>query len=159
VVDAVLYPGTFDPITLGHRMIIERAAAMFPRVVVAVAGSSTKSTWFTLAERVELAQQSLADLTNVSIVDFHGLLVDCAKQHQINVVLRGLRTASDFDFEEQLAGLNKQLMPELETLFLPATPSSRLISSSLVKDIARNSGDVTPFVSPCVAKALQKGGA
>lgn len=150
----VIYPGTFDPITNGHTDLIGRAARLFDEVVVGVANSPSKRPLFDLAERVLLAQQVTAHLPNVKVVGFSGLLVDFAREQQANVLIRGLRAVSDFEYEFQLANMNRQLAPDVESLFL--TPSERysFISSTLVREIAALGGDITKFVHPAVADAL-----
>lgn len=150
-----LYPGTFDPITLGHVHVVERAAAMFDHVVVAIAESPNKAPLFDLNTRVSLAESSLEHLPNVSVTGFSGLLARFAKEQEAKVLLRGLRAVADFEYELQLANMNRALEPELDSVFL--TPIERLsyISSTLVREVARLGGDITPFVPPSVAAALQ----
>lgn len=152
----VIYPGTFDPITNGHKDLVQRAARLFDEVVIGVAANPTKQPMFSLEERVELAHKVLGDLSNVKIVGFSGLLVDFARQHQASVLIRGLRAVSDFEYEFQLANMNRAMWPEFESIFL--TPSEHLsyISSSLVREIASMNGDITPFVPPPVALALRE---
>lgn len=150
----VIYPGTFDPITNGHLDLIQRAASMFNEVIVGVAFSSSKQPLFTLEERVALIEQTTQALGNVQVVGFSGLLVDFAKQYQANVLVRGLRTVSDFEYEFQLSNMNRHLMPELETVFLTPAPSNSFISSSLIKDVVRHGGDISPFVPAAVAHAI-----
>ncbi|PSU32973.1 pantetheine-phosphate adenylyltransferase [Photobacterium lutimaris] len=152
----VIYPGTFDPITNGHLDLIERAAAMFDHVVVGIAFSPSKKPLFDLKERVELAQQITQHLPNVDIVGFSGLLVDFAKEYQANILVRGLRAVSDFEFEFQLANMNRRLMPELETVFLTPAEENSFISSTIVKEVALHQGDVSQFVDPVICDALQK---
>ena len=152
----VIYPGTFDPITNGHVDLTERAARMFDKVVVAIAFSEKKTPLFPLEERIELCEQSLAHLDNIEVVGFSNLLIDFAKSQGSSCVLRGLRAVADFEYEFQLANMNRAMYPEFESVFL--TPSEHLsyISSSLVREIAALDGDITPFVPPCVAQALAK---
>lgn len=152
----VIYPGTFDPITNGHVDLTERAARMFDKVVVAIAFSEKKTPLFPLEQRVELCEQSLAHLNNIEVVGFNNLLIDFAKSQGSSCVLRGLRAVADFEYEFQLANMNRAMYPEFESVFL--TPSEHLsyISSSLVREIAALDGDITPFVPPCVAEALAK---
>ncbi|MGY3944328.1 pantetheine-phosphate adenylyltransferase [Aeromonas tecta] len=150
----VIYPGTFDPITNGHTDLIERAAKLFDEVVVGVANSPSKKPLFDLAERVLLAQQVTAHLPNVKVVGFSGLLVDFARDQQANVLIRGLRAVSDFEYEFQLANMNRHLMPELESVFLTPSAENSFISSTLVKEVALHGGDIRQFVSPLVAQAI-----
>ncbi|MFK0665086.1 pantetheine-phosphate adenylyltransferase [Aeromonas salmonicida] len=150
----VIYPGTFDPITNGHTDLIGRAAKLFDEVVVGVANSPSKRPLFDLAERVLLAQQVTAHLPNVTVVGFSGLLVDFAKEQQANVLIRGLRAVSDFEYEFQLANMNRRLMPELESVFLTPAEENSFISSTLVKEVALHGGDIRQFVDPIVAKAI-----
>lgn len=152
----VIYPGTFDPITNGHLDLIERAAAMFDHVIVGIAASPSKKPLFNLQERVELASQITQHLENVTIVGFSGLLVDFAKEYQANVLVRGLRAVSDFEYEFQLANMNRRLMPELETVFLTPAEENSFISSTIVKEVALHKGDVTQFVDPHVTAELIK---
>lgn len=151
-----VYPGTFDPITNGHSDIIARASVLFDRVVVAVAGNPGKQPVFGLEERVKLARKVLADLENVEVMEFDTLLVDFAREIGANVILRGLRAVSDFEYEFQLAGMNRRLAPDLETMFLTPAEQYTYISSSLVREISALGGDVKDFVHPVVAVALQK---
>ena len=150
-----VYPGTFDPITNGHQDLVKRAARLFDRVIVAVARQTAKGTVFGLAQREAMAREVLSGLDNVSVVSFDGLLMDFARQQGANVVLRGLRAVSDFEYEFQLAGMNRRLAPEVETLFLTPAEKYTFISSSLVREIARLGGDVSEFVHPAVQRALQ----
>ncbi|STO55876.1 pantetheine-phosphate adenylyltransferase [Grimontia hollisae] len=150
----VIYPGTFDPITNGHVDLVERAASMFDDVVVGIAASPSKKPLFELDERVELAKAVTAHLDNVSVVGFSGLLVDFAKQYQANILVRGLRAVSDFEYEFQLANMNRRLMPELESVFLTPSEENSFISSTLVKEVALHGGDTRGFVHPKVLEAL-----
>ncbi|MGF1680921.1 pantetheine-phosphate adenylyltransferase [Photobacterium minamisatsumaniensis] len=152
----VIYPGTFDPITNGHLDLIERAAAMFDHVVVGIAYSPSKKPLFDLHERVDLAKQITQHLDNVEIVGFSGLLVDFAKEYQANILVRGLRAVSDFEYEFQLANMNRRLMPELETVFLTPAEENSFISSTIVKEVALHKGDVSQFVDPIITEALLK---
>lgn len=150
----VLYPGTFDPITRGHSDIVERAANIFDRVILAVAGSTGKRTAFSADERVHLARQALAHLDRVEVMRFDGLLADFARSQGARLVLRGLRAVSDFEYEFQLANMNRHLAPTLDTIFLTPSEHYSYISSSLVREIASLGGDVTQFVHPSVLAAL-----
>jgi pantetheine-phosphate adenylyltransferase len=145
-----VYPGTFDPITLGHEDIVRRAARQFPEVIVAVADSAAKRPFFTQAERVEMAAATLADCPNVKIVGFSGLLMQFVREQKAQVVLRGLRAVSDFEYEFQLAGMNRKIYPEVETLFLTPAEQYMFISASLVREVAILGGDVSKFVSPLI---------
>ncbi len=150
----VVYPGTFDPITNGHSDLVERAARLFERVLVAVAGNPGKAPCLPLAQRVDLARRVLSHLDNVEVAGFDRLLVDFARARGARVILRGLRAVSDFEYEFQLASMNRQLAPDIETVFL--TPAERFayVSSGLVREIAAFGGDVSAFVHPEVARAL-----
>jgi pantetheine-phosphate adenylyltransferase len=151
----VVYPGTFDPITNGHVDLVERACRLFDRVVLAIASSERKGPLFTLQERIELANASLAHVPNVEVRGFDYLLVNFVRDSNACAVIRGLRAVSDFEYEFQLANMNRALAPDVESVFL--TPSEKLsyISSSLVREIASLRGDITPFVPPVVARALK----
>ena len=149
-----IYPGTFDPITLGHVDIVVRASPMFDQVILAVAGSTSKNTIFSVEERIELASKVLENIKNVKIIQFNGLMVDCAKENNASVILRGLRAVSDFEYEFQLAGMNRKLMPEADTIFLPTSEKYTYISSSLVREIAKFGGDITDFVPKIVKNVL-----
>ncbi|CAG18647.1 putative Phosphopantetheine adenylyltransferase (Pantetheine-phosphateadenylyltransferase) (PPAT) (Dephospho-CoApyrophosphorylase) [Photobacterium profundum SS9] len=150
----VIYPGTFDPITNGHLDLIERAAAMFDHVVVGIAASPSKKPLFDLPERVALTQAITKHLPNVEIVGFSGLLVDFAKESNANILVRGLRAVSDFEYEFQLANMNRRLMPELETVFLTPSEENSFISSTIVKEVALHKGDVSQFVDLRITGAL-----
>lgn len=151
----VIYPGTFDPITNGHIDLVHRASKLFDRVIVAIAINPGKKPQFNLDERVALAKQTLAEIDNVEVCGFEGLLVDVAKEKGANVILRGLRAVSDFEHEFQLAGMNRKMQPDVETLFLTPAEQYTYISSSLVREIAALGGDVSDFVAPCVSQALK----
>ncbi|WP_440054989.1 pantetheine-phosphate adenylyltransferase [Pseudoalteromonas sp. T1lg65] len=151
-----LYPGTFDPLTNGHEDLIKRAAKMFDTVLLAIAHNPSKKPCFTLEERVTLSETVLKPLANVKVIGFSGLLVDLAKQHKANVLIRGIRAVSDFDYEFQLANMNRRLNPDLESVFLTPSEKNSFISSTLVKEVALHNGDVSQFVHPIVAKALQE---
>ncbi|GGY58388.1 pantetheine-phosphate adenylyltransferase [Marinobacter zhanjiangensis] len=151
----VIYPGTFDPITNGHVDLVERARRLFDEVVIAVAHSSKKNPLFSLDERVKLCEESTRHLENIRVVGFNNLLADFVRQQEGNVLLRGLRAVSDFEYEFQLANMNRHLAPEVESVFL--TPSNHLsyISSSLIREIASLGGDVSEFVPPVVHQDLK----
>jgi pantetheine-phosphate adenylyltransferase len=149
-----IYPGTFDPITHGHADIVRRASRLFGRIVVAVAESPKKEPSFSLDDRVRLARGALADLSNVEVLGFDMLLARFAREQGAAVILRGLRAVSDFEHEFQLAAMNRQLAPEVETIFLTPAEEYSFVSSSLVREIARLGGDVSNFVSPAVVQAL-----
>lgn len=149
-----LYPGTFDPITNGHTDLIRRASRLFDHIVVAIAANPEKVPLFSLEERLHLARDVLADDSGVSVEGFDDLLIDCVRRHGASVILRGLRAVSDFEYEFQMAGMNKRLGPEIETAFLPASERDTFISASLVKEIASLGGNVSEFVHPRVAAAL-----
>ncbi len=151
-----IYPGTFDPITNGHTDLVGRALRHFDRVIIAVAASTGKSTCFTLDERVSLARTALAHLDNVEVLGFDGLLVKFAQDQGAGVILRGLRAVSDFEYEFQLASMNRKIAPDVETLFLTPDEGYSFISSSLVREIAALGGDVRSFVHPEVQKALKE---
>jgi pantetheine-phosphate adenylyltransferase len=155
VITTAIYPGTFDPITNGHIDLVIRASKLFNKVIVAVAINPGKKPAFNLAERVDLAKQTLAGLDNVEVCGFEGLLIDVANQKRAKVILRGLRAVSDFEHEFQLAGMNRRMRPEIETLFLTPAEQYTYISSSLVREIAALGGDVSEFVAPCVMTALK----
>ncbi|GGC63929.1 pantetheine-phosphate adenylyltransferase [Marinobacter halophilus] len=152
----VIYPGTFDPITNGHTDLIERAGRMFDEVVVAVAYNSKKQPLLNLEERCELVRKATAHIPNVSVTGFSNLLADFVREQNATVILRGLRAVSDFEYEFQLADMNRRLAPEIESVFL--TPANHLsyISSSLIREIASLGGDVSEFVDPTVADALTR---
>jgi len=149
-----VYPGTFDPITNGHSDLVARASRLFDKVVLAIAASPSKAPLFDLDHRIRLATQVLSEHNNVEIIGFSDLLVDFVHAQQANVILRGLRVVSDFEFEMQLASMNRHLAPEIETLFLTPSEKSSFISSSLVREIASHHGDVSEFVHPAVVEAL-----
>ena len=151
----VVYPGTFDPITRGHEDVVRRAAGLFGEIIVAVAESREK-TLFTLDERVEMSRVIFADFANVRVVGFNGLLMNFVQEYDARVVLRGLRAVSDFEYEFQLAGMNRNLYPEVETLFLTPAEQYTFISATMVREVARFGGDVSKFVSPLVAARLQQ---
>lgn len=150
-----VYPGTFDPVTNGHLDIIERAAKIFPELVVAVASNEAKKPYLPLQTRIDILKESVAHLPGVQVVGFKTLLIDFVKAQQASIIIRGLRAVSDFEYEFQLAGMNRKLSKEVETVFL--TPSEHLmfVSSTLVREIASLHGDISPFVPAGVVKALQ----
>lgn len=151
-----LYPGTFDPITNGHIDIVTRAAELFDEVILAVGMSSTKATLFSLEQRVALAENSLEQYDNISVTGYEGLTVDLALDCGANIILRGLRTGGDFEYESQLNWMNQQMAPEIETIFLAPRSDVAGISSTLVKEVARYNGDFEQFVPIVVAQALEE---
>jgi len=155
-VRSVVYPGTFDPITNGHIDLIQRAASLFDRVLVAVAVDTSKDPAFDIDRRVELAEQVLDAIPQAQVTRFSGLLVHFARAHGTLVIMRGLRAVSDFEYEIQLAGMNRRMAPDIETLFLTPAEQHAYISSSLVREIARLGGDVSTFVDPRVLAALRE---
>jgi len=150
-----VYSGTFDPLTLGHEDVVRRAAQMFDRVVIAVARAVHKNTFFDLEQRLALAQAALADCPNVQALPFDGLIVDFVRAQQASVIVRGLRSLTDYDYETQMAGMNRHLAPEVDTVFLHTSASVQHISSTLVREIAKLGGDVSGLVSAPVLAALQ----
>jgi pantetheine-phosphate adenylyltransferase len=150
-----VYPGTFDPITNGHSDLVARAARLFDRVIVAVAQDTGKRPVCGIEERVELANVALADIPGVEVMPFSGLLMEFCRGHGADVVIRGLRAVSDFEYEFQLASMNRRLAPEVETLFLTPAEQYAFISSTLVREIARLGGDVSEFVHPEVQRMLR----
>jgi pantetheine-phosphate adenylyltransferase len=152
---SAMYPGTFDPITLGHEDLVRRAVRLFDKVVVAVAANTgNKSTMFSVDERVALAREALADIENVEVRRYNGLTVDFAEEKGLKVIIRGLRAVSDFEYEFQLASMNRHLTKDVETAFLTPTETYNFISSSLVREVASLGGDISEFVSAPVRKAL-----
>lgn len=151
-----IYPGTFDPLTRGHEDLVRRAATLFDRIVLAIADSKAKRPFFATQERIAMAREVLADVTNVEVVGFSGLLTHFVRDQGARVVLRGLRAVSDFEYEFQLAGMNRNLYPEMETLFLTPSEQHMFISATLVREIALLGGDVAEFVHPLVAKRLKQ---
>lgn len=150
-----IYPGTFDPVTHGHSDIVQRAARLFDRVIVAVAANPGKAPTFTLDERIRLAQLALTDVPGVEVLGFDRLLVDFARSQGAAVILRGLRAVSDFEYEFQLSGMNRRLAPDIETVYLMPSEQYSYISSSLVREIAALGGDISTFVHPQVQTALR----
>lgn len=151
-----VYPGTFDPITRGHEDLVKRATLLFDHVIVGVAASPKKKPMFTLEERVEMAEVSLSGYKNVSVHPFGDLLINFASEHHAQVILRGIRAVSDFDFEFQLASMNRALAPGIETVFLTPTEKYSFISSTLVREVAQLQGDVREFVHPAVSEKLSQ---
>jgi len=153
---SAMYPGTFDPITLGHEDLVRRATRLFDRVVVAIAANPSKEPMFSLEERVELAQSVLAGLNNVEVMGYSGLTVDFARDNGLQAIVRGLRAISDFEYEFQLANMNRHLTDEVESVFLTPTETYTYISSSLVREICSMGGNISEFVSPEVRDALMQ---
>jgi pantetheine-phosphate adenylyltransferase len=153
--DKAIYPGTFDPITRGHEDLVRRASRLFDHVVVAVAVSSGKKPFFMYGERVDMAREVLADCSNVEVRDFSGLLMEFAQQQNATVILRGLRAVSDFEYEFQMAGMNRSMYPGVETVFMTPSEQYMFISASIVREISRLGGNVEKFVSPLVAERLR----
>lgn len=151
-----IYPGTFDPVTNGHTDLIIRASKLFSEVIIGVASSPSKKPRFDIQQRVSMIEEVTQDLPNVSVVGFSGLLVDFAKEHHATVLIRGLRAVSDFEYEFQLANMNRRLSPDLESIFLTPAEENSFISSTLVKEVALHKGDVSQFVHPVVKLALEQ---
>jgi pantetheine-phosphate adenylyltransferase len=149
-----VYPGTFDPLTRGHEDLVRRASRLFDTVLLGIADSRAKRTFFTLQERIDIAKEVLADVKNLSVVGFTGLLSDFVRKQDARVVLRGLRAVSDFEYEFQLAGMNRDLYPDMETIFLTPGEQHMFISATLVREIATLGGDVSKFVHPSVRARL-----
>ena len=154
--DKAIYPGTFDPITRVHEDLVRRAARLFDQVVVAVAVSSSKKPFFTLEERVDMAQEVLSGCENVTIMPFSGLLMNFLQQQNARIILRGLRAASDFEYEFQMAGMNRGLYPDVETLFMTPSEQYMFISATMVREIASLGGNADAFVHPLVAQKLHE---
>ena len=152
----VVYPGTFDPFTRGHEDLARRAAKLFDQVIIGVADSAAKNPFFTTAERVEMAREVLAPLKNIAVKPFSGLLMNFVLQQNSRVILRGLRAVSDFEYEFQMAGMNRNLFPEVETLFLTPSEQYTFISATIVREIAKFGGDVSHFVHPVVAERIRQ---
>ena len=150
-----IYPGTFDPITRGHEDLVRRAASLFDRLILAIAESPSKQPRFSLLDRVAMAQEILADIPNVEIVGFNNLLMDFVHERGAKVIVRGLRAISDFEYEFQMAGMNRSVYPEVETVFLTPGEQYMFISATMVREIARLGGDISKFVQPCVEKRLR----
>jgi pantetheine-phosphate adenylyltransferase len=151
-----IYPGTFDPITNGHIDIITRAASLFPELIVAVASNTSKLPFFTLDRRIQLVQQAIVDLPGVTVMGFDSLLINFVHEQGARIILRGLRAVSDFEYEFQLAGMNRKLSKQVETMFLTPSEDSMFISSTLVREIALLGGNVSEFVPEVVVLALQE---
>ncbi|ADW75938.1 MULTISPECIES: pantetheine-phosphate adenylyltransferase [Rahnella] len=151
-----IYPGTFDPMTNGHLDIVTRAALMFDQVILAIAASPSKKPMFSLDERVALATQVTSHLDNVEVIGFSDLMANFAKNQGANVLVRGLRAVSDFEYEMQLANMNRHLLPTLESVFMMPSKEWSFISSSLVKEVARHGGDITPFLPQIITQALME---
>ncbi len=151
-----VYPGTFDPLTLGHEDLFRRASSLYEEVVIAIADSRAKRPLFTLDERLAIAREALAPYTNVRVEAFRGLLIDFVRSQQAQVILRGLRTVSDFEYEFQLAGMNRKMLPDVETVFMTPSENYQFVSATLVREIASMGGNVTQFVSPSVKRWLDQ---
>ena len=151
-----IYPGAFDPLTLGHEDLVRRAASLWPKVIVAVAAGYHKKTLFTLDERLDMARQALSAYDNVDVRSFAGLLKEAVETHQATIIVRGLRGATDFDYEFQMAGMNRYLMPNVETVFLVPGQQHHFTSATFVREIGLLGGDTSGLVSPYVAEQLQK---
>ena len=153
-----IYPGTFDPITLGHENIAHRAARIFDKIIVAVASNSTKKCFFSFEERVGLVKAVFKEYKEIEVIGFSGLLIDFVEAQNAQVVIRGLRAVSDFEYEFQLAGMNRKLYPNVETLFLTPSEQFTFVSSSLVREVATLGGNIEQFVSPIVKETMKKTG-
>ena len=151
-----VYPGTFDPMTMGHVDLVKRASKLFDSVIIAIASSDSKKPMFSLEERIEIGNKIFADDPKVEVVGFSGLLVNFAKDNDANILIRGLRVVADFEYEFQLANMNRAMSPDIESVFLTPKEEYSYISSSLVKEIATMGGDVTRFVDPVTLDALNK---
>ncbi|MDZ5455457.1 pantetheine-phosphate adenylyltransferase [Azohydromonas lata] len=151
-----VYPGTFDPLTLGHEDLMRRASRLFERLILAVAAGHHKRTMFNVDERLEIAREVARAYPNVEVIAFRGLLRDFVVEHGGKVVVRGLRAVSDFEYEFQMAGMNRQLMPDVETLFLTPSDQYQFVSGTFVREIATLGGDVSKFVAPSVLRRLQE---
>lgn len=151
-----IYPGTFDPVTNGHLDIITRAAKLFPELIVAVACNSAKRPFFSLETRIALLKKAIGDMPGVRVLGFDNLLIHFAQEQKARIILRGLRAVSDFEYEFQLAGMNRKLSKQIETLFLTPSENAMFISSTLVREIATLGGDVSEFVPPVVDLALKE---
>jgi pantetheine-phosphate adenylyltransferase len=154
--DKAIYPGTFDPITRGHEDLVRRASRLFDQIVVAIAVSGSKKPFFTLEERVEMAREVLSDCSNVKVMAFSGLLMNFLQQQRSRIIVRGLRAASDFEYEFQMAGMNRELYPDVETLFMTPSEQYMFVSATIVREIASLGGNADTFVHPLVAKKLSE---
>jgi pantetheine-phosphate adenylyltransferase len=154
-INRAMYPGTFDPITRGHEDLVRRASTLFDEVIVAVADSRGKQPFFPLEERVAMAREILASFPNVRVEGFAGLLMDFLREQDAKIILRGLRAVSDFEYEFQMAGMNRKLYPDVETLFLTPSEQYMFISATMVREIATLGGDVSPFVNPLVIPRMK----
>ena len=152
----ILYPGTFDPPTSGHLDLVQRAARIFDEVVVAVAENPSKQEFFSMAERIALLEQIAVEIKGARVIGFDDLLIDCMRRERASVILRGLRAVSDFEYEFQLASMNRRLDPGIETIFLTPAENYTFISASLVREVARLGGDITDFVHPVVGEAVKQ---
>jgi pantetheine-phosphate adenylyltransferase len=150
-----VYPGTFDPITRGHEDLVRRASGLFDEMIVAVADSRGKRPFFEVDERVAMAREALAGFANVRVEGFSGLLMEFLRRHDAKIILRGLRAVSDFEYEFQMAGMNRKLYPDVETLFLTPAEQYMFISATMVREIASLGGDVSPFVNPLVIPRMK----
>jgi pantetheine-phosphate adenylyltransferase len=150
-----VYPGTFDPLTLGHEDVVKRAAKLFDEVILAIAESTAKRPLFSLDERVHIATELLEPVANIKVVRFGGLLTEFLKKQGANVILRGLRAVSDFEYEFQMAGMNRKLLPHVETVFMTPSDDYMFVSATIVREIAAMGGDVSQFVSPIVVKKMK----
>lgn len=151
-----IYPGTFDPLTRGHEDLIRRGSKIFDQLIVGVADSRNKKPFFTLEERIEMAREVLSHYPNVTVLGFSGLLKDFVREHQGNVILRGLRAVSDFEYEFQMAGMNRYLLPDVETMFMTPSDQYQFISGTIVREIAHLGGDISKFVFPSVEAAVKR---
>lgn len=151
-----VYPGTFDPLTRGHEDLVRRASNIFDRLVVGVADSRSKGPWFSLEERLDIAREVLGHYSNVRVEGFSGLLKDFVRKHEARVIVRGLRAVSDFEYEFQMAGMNRYLLPDVETMFLTPSDQYQFISGTFVREIAQLGGDVSKFVFPSVENWLNR---
>ncbi|GAB2895750.1 pantetheine-phosphate adenylyltransferase [Uliginosibacterium flavum] len=151
-----VYPGTFDPLTRGHEDLVRRSARIFDHIILGVAASSGKNPLFSLAERVEIAHEVLADQPNIEVLGFSGLLIDFVREKRAGVIVRGLRAVSDFEYEFQMAGMNRRLHPDVETMFLTPGEENMFLSATMVREIGLLGGDVSTFVQPCVTERIRQ---